>query len=61
MPDLPAQPDLGQLRNQAKELLRSAKDGENDARARIRAVSDRTTLATAQLALARELSSGSGR
>src|SRR5262245_60823721 len=54
MPDLPTRPDLGQLRNQAKELLRSAKDGESDAQHRISAVSTRITLADAQLALARE-------
>ena len=54
MPDLPARPDLAQLRRQAKELLRSASAGDDEARDRIRAVSDRVTLASAQLALARE-------
>jgi len=54
MPDLPARPDLGQLRRQAKELLRSASEGDDDARGRIRAVSEQLTLASAQLALARE-------
>ncbi len=54
MPDLPARPDLGQLRRQAKELLRSAAEGDDQARDRILAVSDRLTLASAQLALARE-------
>ena len=54
MPDLPARPDLGQLRVQAKELLRSASAGDDQARDRILAVSDQLTLASAQLALARE-------
>lgn len=54
MPDLPARPDLRQLRTQAKELLEAARAGEPDARARIDAVSDRLMLASAQLAVARE-------
>jgi ankyrin repeat protein len=54
MPSLPTQPDLDQLRRQAKELLRAAQAGDTDATARIRAVSDELTLAAAQLALARE-------
>jgi ankyrin repeat protein len=54
MPDLPVRPDVGQLRNQAKDLIRAAKNGDNDASARIRRVSDRQTLAAAQLAVARE-------
>jgi uncharacterized protein len=54
MPDLPARPDLGQLRNQAKDLLRAATNGDGEALARIRVVSDRLNLASAQLALARE-------
>ena len=54
MPELPARPDLEQLRRQAKDLLRAAKDGEAPARARIAAVGETTTLASAQLALARE-------
>lgn len=54
MPELPARPDLEQLRRQAKELLRGAKHGEAQALARVRAVSDSLTLASAQLALARE-------
>ena len=54
MPSLPTQPDLDQLRRQAKELLRAARAGDSDATARIRAVSDELTLAAAQLALARE-------
>ena len=54
MPELPARPDLDQLRHQAKDLLRAAKDADASARARIAAVADETTLAAAQLALARE-------
>ena len=54
MPDLPARPDLGQLRNQAKDFLHAAKNGDPDATRRIRAVSDRLILASAQLAVARE-------
>ncbi len=33
MPDLPARPDLDQLRRMAKELLRAATGGDADARA----------------------------
>lgn len=51
---LPARPDLEQLRHQAKDLLRDATAGDPDALARIRAVSDRLILASAQLAVARE-------
>src|SRR5262245_28464827 len=54
MPSLPANPDLDQLRRQAKELLRAAEAGDTAAIARIGAVSDELTLAAAQLALARE-------
>ena len=54
MPDLPARPDLGQLRRQAKDLLRAAVSGDPDALARMHAVSDRLVLASAQLAIARE-------
>ena len=38
MPDLPARPDLGQLRHQAKDLLHTAQRGDRDATARILAV-----------------------
>lgn len=34
IPDLPARPDLGQLRRQAKELLAAARHDDDDARAR---------------------------
>lgn len=54
MPSLPARPDPGQLRHQAKDLLHAARRGEPDAITRIRAVSDRVILSSAQLALARE-------
>jgi len=54
MADLPARPDLDQLRHQARELLRAAQRGNPEATARIRAVSDRIILSSAQLALARE-------
>ena len=55
MPELlPVQTNLEQLRRQAKDLLRAAKAGDADARARIAAVGDRLALASAQLALARE-------
>jgi ankyrin repeat protein len=54
MPTLPAHPNLDQLCHQAKELLRAAKAGDPHALRRIEAVSDRLTLAAAQLALARE-------
>lgn len=54
MPYLPARPDLEQLRRQAKDLLRAANAGDPTAVARIRTVSRRQILASAQLALARE-------
>jgi ankyrin repeat protein len=54
MHDLPARPDLGQLRHQARDLLRAARSGDPAAVGRIRAASDRMTLAGAQLAVARE-------
>jgi hypothetical protein len=54
MPALPIQPDLNQLRHQAKDLLRAAQAGDPAAAARIRTVSDRLILSSAQLALARE-------
>ena len=54
---LPERPDLAQLRRQARELQRDAAAGDPEALRRVDAVSPperRTTLATAQLALARE-------
>jgi Family of unknown function (DUF5990)/Domain of unknown function (DUF5655) len=54
MPRLPGRPDLDQLRRQARELLRAAQGGDPAALTRLKAVSDKVTLSTAQLALARE-------
>src|SRR6185437_13033317 len=54
MPSLPIQPNLDQLRRQAKELLRAAKASDREALQRIEAVSVEITLAGAQLAVARE-------
>jgi ankyrin repeat protein len=51
---LPVRPDLDQLRHQAKDLLHAARRGDPEAAARIRAVSGRLILSSAQLALARE-------
>ena len=47
MADLPARPDLGQLRHQAKDLLRAAQRGYPDAVARINAVSGRLIFSSA--------------
>lgn len=54
MSGLPERPDLGQLRHQARELLRAAAGGDPRAVDRLRAVSPQVTLTAAQLALARE-------
>jgi hypothetical protein len=54
MPRLPGRPDLDQLRRQARELHRAAQGGDPAALRRLRAVSDKVTLSTAQLSLARE-------
>ncbi|MGO9789918.1 MAG: ankyrin repeat domain-containing protein [Solirubrobacteraceae bacterium] len=54
MATLPHNPDLDQLRRQAKELVRGARAGDPAALARIGAVSGEVTLAVAQLAIARE-------
>ena len=55
MPQLPDHPDLAQLRRQARKLLRAAAaDGDAGAIRRVRQVSEKTTLSTAQLTLARE-------
>ena len=54
MPDLPERADIGQLRRKARELLRAAVAGEPETLARLSAVSERPTLAAAQLAIARE-------
>jgi uridine phosphorylase len=54
LPTLPEHPNLGQLRRQAKDLLRAATADDTEALKRIRRVSDRVNLASAQLAVARE-------
>jgi len=54
MAPLPARPNLSHLRPQARDVLRAAQSGDISAVDRIRAVSDRLTLAAAQLAVARE-------
>jgi ankyrin repeat protein len=54
MATLPAQPSLDHLRRQARTLLRAAQAGDTGAAERIGAVSQRLTLAAAQLAVARE-------
>ncbi len=51
---LPAQPHLDHLRREARDLLRAARAGDGRATARILALSDRVTLAAAQLAVARD-------
>jgi ankyrin repeat protein len=53
VPYLHPRPDLDQLRHQAKDLLRAAKAGDETSLDTIRAVSDRLTLSSAQLAIAR--------
>ena len=54
MADLPARPSLDHLRRQARDLLRAAQAGDKAAAGRIRAVADALTLASAQLAVARQ-------
>src|SRR5262245_49562135 len=54
MSDLPERADIDQLRRKARELLRAAVAGEPEALARLHVVSERPTLAAAQLAIARE-------
>jgi hypothetical protein len=54
MAQLPARPDTDQLRRQARELHRAAQGGDGGALRRLRRVSDKVTLSTAQLALARD-------
>jgi ankyrin repeat protein len=53
MPSLPANPNLDQLRRQAKELVRAARRGDREALDRLGSVSGEVTLAAAQLAIAR--------
>ena len=54
MPALPGRPDLDQLRRQARELLRAAAAGDEQALGRIHVMSQELTLSAAQLAIARE-------
>src|SRR5580692_3153257 len=54
MADLPARPSLDHLRREARDLLRAAQAGDTVAADRIRAVSATQTLASTQLAVARE-------
>ena len=54
MADLSARPSLDHLRRQARDLLRAARAGDTTAAGLIRAVADALTLASAQLAVARE-------
>ena len=61
MADLPAKPSLDHLRRRARDLLRAPRAGDTTAAGRIRAVADALTLASAQLAVAREYGSLQGR
>ena len=54
MADHSARPSLDHLRRQARDLLRAARAGDTTAVDRIRAVADALTLASAQLAVARQ-------
>jgi hypothetical protein len=54
MSQLPARPDLDQLRRQARELHRAAQGGNARATRRLQQVSGTATLSAAQLAVARE-------
>src|SRR6202046_2515174 len=54
MSQLPDRPGPAHLRRQARELHRAAQFGETTSLQRVQPVSDKVTLSTAQLALARE-------
>jgi ankyrin repeat protein len=54
MSTLPNNPNLDQLRHQARDLLRAAQAGDREVSERIASASGRVTLAGAQLAIARE-------
>src|SRR5258708_23231308 len=54
MTTLPSRPSLDHLRRQARNLLRAAQAGDTGSAARIGVVSQRLTLAAAQLAVARQ-------
>ena len=60
---LPSRADLAQQKKQAKELLQSFQSGDDEARARVRAVlpdKKKIALADAQLVLAREYGFSTG-
>ena len=61
MPALPPRLSLEQVRRLAKDLLRDLKDGDRAAIRRLAVVSAPSTLAGAQLAIAREYDSPAGR
>jgi hypothetical protein len=54
MSQLPARPDLDQLRRQARELHQAARDGDARSLRRLRQASGTDTLSAAQLAIARD-------
>jgi hypothetical protein len=54
MSQLPARPDLDQLRRQARELHHDAREGDAHALRRLRQASGTVTLSAAQLAIARD-------
>ena len=54
MSQLPGRPDLDQLRRQARELRRAARDGDARALRRLREASGTVNLSAAQLAIARD-------
>jgi hypothetical protein len=54
MSQLPARPDLDQLRRQAREWHRAARDGDARALGRLRQASGTISLSAAQLAIARD-------
>jgi len=54
MADHSAKPSLDHLRRQARDLLRAARAGDTTAAGRIWALADALTLASAQLAVARQ-------
>lgn len=54
MTQLPPRPDLDQLRRQAKERLRAARDGNDEAKRWINADASPLTLSTVQLRMARD-------
>jgi hypothetical protein len=54
MSQLPARPDIGQLRRQARELHHAARDGDAQALRRLGQAAGTVTLSAAQLAIARD-------